>query len=443
MSESTPKPRSRKLEDGWNVAGFRVKKPYQGFPLTPHATGTWQKKILGRIHYFGRWARVVGGKLVRVEGDGWQEALELYKAQASDLHAGRTPRVQGDALTVADLCNGFLTAKLRQLEAGEIGRRSFAEYKATTDRLVSMFRGGRPVGDLASDDFEMLRDALAKQYGPVRLGNEIQRVRTVFKYGFESGLFDRPVRYGPQFKKPSASVMRRHRAQAGERMLEADQLRGLIGAAPVPLKAMFLLGINCGFGNNDCARLPLPAVDLDAGWVNYPRPKTGIARRCPLWPETVQALREAIADRPEPRQAEAAALVFTTARGGSWAGKGRANPISVAARRLLTAAGVYRPGIGFYTLRHVFRTIADAARDPVAVDLIMGHTDTSMGGRYRERIDDSRLQAVVAVVRSWLFGVGPGGGAAEPESTSPEDAETEQTGPSAGDERPRLRLFAG
>jgi hypothetical protein len=30
----------------------------------------------------------------RIEGDGWKEALELYKAQADDLYAGRTPRAK-------------------------------------------------------------------------------------------------------------------------------------------------------------------------------------------------------------------------------------------------------------------------------------------------------------------------------------------------------------
>ena len=59
----------------------------------------------------------------------------------------------------------------------------------------------------------------------------------------------------------------------------------------VPLKAMVLLGINCGFGNTDCANLPLTALDLDRGWLNYPRPKTGTNRRCHLWPETGAALR--------------------------------------------------------------------------------------------------------------------------------------------------------
>jgi hypothetical protein len=45
---------------------------------------------------------------------------------------------------------------------------------------------------------------------------------------------------------------------------------------------MFLLAINCGFGNDDCDRLPRSAVDLDAAIIDFPRPNTGIPRRCPL-----------------------------------------------------------------------------------------------------------------------------------------------------------------
>ncbi len=109
------------------------------------------------------------------------------------------------------MCNRFRTAKLRQREAGEITARTYDEYVATTDRLVTTFGKGRLVDDLAVEDFEALRGEMAKQWGPVRLGNEVQKVRTVFKYGFEAGLIDKPVRFGPQFKKPSASVLRRHR----------------------------------------------------------------------------------------------------------------------------------------------------------------------------------------------------------------------------------------
>ncbi len=59
-----------------------------------------------------------------------------------------------------------------------------------------------------------------------------------------------------------------------------------------------------------------------------------------------------------------------------------------------------RKGIGFYTLRHVFRTVADAAKDQPATDYIMGHEVPHMSSVYRETIDDERLRAVADHVRA-------------------------------------------
>lgn len=380
-------------------------KPYADFPLTAHPSGHWAKKIRGKLHYFGAWGKRVNGKLERIPGDGWETALQAYKEQADDLHAGRTPRATGDGLTVADLCNRFYSAKKRQREAGEIAPRTFAEYVATTDRIVAAFGKRRLVDDLAADDFESLRADIAKQWGPVRLAGEIQKVRMVFRYGYESGLMDRPVRHGPTFKAPSKRVMRKHRASNGSKMIEAADLRKLLGAASVQMKAMLLLALNCGFGNHDCALLPLSAVDLNAGWINFPRPKTGIDRRCPLWNETVMALRAAIADRTTPNDEAHAGLVFITKYGGCWAKEtSTSNPISAECRKLMKPLGIHRKGLGFYSLRHVFRTVADATRDFPAVRLVMGHADGSIDDVYRERIDDDRLVAVVDHVRKWLFG---------------------------------------
>jgi integrase len=438
---STRKRRSRK-------AAGRPKKPYSDFPLTPHASGTWQKKIRGKIHYFGRWAKRVNGQLERIEGDGWKEALEEYKAVADDLHAGRTPRVTGNELTVAGLCNHFLTAKLRKRDSGELGLRMFAEYKEITDILVSSFGKTRLVDDLAADDFEKLRADMAERWGPVRLGNAITRVKSVFKYALDNGLTERPIRYGGEFKKPDKAVLRRHRAANGTKMLEADELRQLINAAPAPLRAMILLGVNAGFGNHDVATLPLSALDMDAGWVDFPRPKTGIARRCPLWAETLAAVRAALAERPAAKDQVDAELVFLQRSGRRWVRnteKSRTDNVSVHFCELLKECGLYREGLGFYTLRHVFRTVADAARDPVAIDQIMGHSDPSMGGHYRERIEDSRLLAVAEHVRQWLFGESPEGGTTgEPDSTTPKVSDPFDLPHRGRDaDRPTLRLFAG
>src|SRR5262249_26331854 len=137
------------------------------------------------------------------------------------------------------------------------------------------------------------------------------------------------------FNRPTKKAIRLHKAQQGPQLFTAEEVRQLIDAAGVPLRAMLLLGINAGFGNSDCARLPLSALDLDAGWLNYPRPKTGVPRRCPLWPETVAALREAIARRPTPKDPSDAGLVFLTKYGQSWDKESEGGPVSKETRKLL------------------------------------------------------------------------------------------------------------
>src|SRR5262249_55530521 len=150
------------------------------------------------------------------------------------------------------------------------------------------------------------------------------------------------------------------------------------------------LGINCGFGNADCGTLPLSAVDLDGGFIDYPRPKTGIPRRCPLWPQTVIALREALAGRPQPQGEAVAGLVFLTSRGSSWYKDAEENPVSKETRKLLRSLRINgREGLGFYTLRHTFRTVADEAKDQPAIDYIMGHEVPHMSSVYRETISDA------------------------------------------------------
>jgi hypothetical protein len=166
--------------------------------------------------------------MVRLPGDGWKESLQNYQDQKDDLYAGRRPRGRDEGgVTVADVCDRYLSVKDDDRQAGEITRRTFDEYKLTTDMLVSAFGKNRLVTDLDSRDFEELRADMARRWGPVRLGNMIQRVRTVLKYAYDAGMIERTVRTGSQFKKPKASVLRRHRANmrhvVGGRAAQADK----------------------------------------------------------------------------------------------------------------------------------------------------------------------------------------------------------------------------
>jgi hypothetical protein len=139
--------------------------------------------------------------------------LKKYLDQKDALHAGRKPRVDHEGLTLKELANRFLAAKQALVDVGELSPRTWAEYKATTDLLVQNFGKSRLVSDLDPDDFAKLRNVMAKKWGPHRLAKIIQYVRSVFKHGYDAGLIDRPIRFGPGFNRPTKKTIRLHRAE--------------------------------------------------------------------------------------------------------------------------------------------------------------------------------------------------------------------------------------
>jgi integrase len=385
-----------------SVDSNKIAKPHADFPLTPHRAGYWCKKIRGTLHYFG--PRFKPGDAAAASAAA-AAALAEYLEQKDALHAGRKPRPDTGGLTVKDAANAFLNHKKALRDVNELSPRTWQGYKAAADEVVAVFGKSRLVSDLDPDDFAKLRNKAAKRLGPHGLGTFIQCVRCLFKYASDNGLVDRPVQYGTNFKKPSRKVMRKHRAEQGAKLFTAEEVCRLIDNALTPFRAMILLGINCGFGNADCGNLPVSALDLDGGWIDFPRPKTGIARRCPLWPETVQAIREALAARPAAKKAEHASLVFITRCGDAWHKDTAENPVTNLMYKLLRKLDINgRKGLGFYTLRHTFRTVADEAKDQPAADYIMGHEVPHMSAVYRETISDARLKAVTDHVHAWLFG---------------------------------------
>jgi len=398
VSRSRPKGKAetRKGKIETRMARFAPHLPYEDFPLFPvidkkTGTGRWGKKILQSLKYFGSLA------------DGWEPALARYKAEAEYLHAGRAVPENIDGLTIARLCDHFYAAKEQRRAAGEITVRTLAEYFATC-KMLSAALGGRLVDDVNAQDFAKIRVQLADRFGPVRLVNEIVRARGVFKWGDENAMLSRPMRFGSEFKKPSKKTLRLSRASKPKKLFTADEVRQLIEAADANLKAMILLGVNAGMGNADVSALNRAHLDLSTGVLDFPRPKTGIARRAVLWPVTVAAIKAAIIKRPEHKNAEDAAAVFITKYGHRWATGSQSTAVGLQFGRLLKKIGIERKGVNFYALRHTFRTIADASKDQRAADYIMGQVSEHISSEYVEQIDDTRLHAVADHVHRWLFG---------------------------------------
>ena len=82
------------------------------FPLTLHPTGQYCKKIKGKLYYFG---------------SDKKKAIQRYLDQATDLHAGRTPRPDsaGADITIFALCNLYLEHQESKVQVGELTARHY------------------------------------------------------------------------------------------------------------------------------------------------------------------------------------------------------------------------------------------------------------------------------------------------------------------------------
>jgi hypothetical protein len=129
-----------------------------------------------------------------------------------------------------------------------------------------------------------LRSAITETQGAHALAASILKVRTIFEYAYDANLTDHRVRFGLSFRKPSKKVIGKARHAAGPRMIDADEARRMIEAAKQPLRAMIMLGANCGFGQTDVAKLPIAAISFNAGDVSFPRSSNVAGANCTVPP---------------------------------------------------------------------------------------------------------------------------------------------------------------
>ncbi|MFH5805544.1 tyrosine-type recombinase/integrase [Alienimonas sp. DA493] len=380
-------------------------KPYPEYPLTPRTDGRWQKKVRGRLHYFS--------------GD-WKEALAEWERVRPYLLDGLEPPPPVEVgVTLGFVCNKLLNAKLAAVEAGQLAPQTFRQWKDACGRLVGAFGPGADPSSLKPADFTRVKPQIVAGRGVHAVQKDIATIRGVFKWAFENEFLDRPVNFGTEFKPPRKAAMRKARREAGERMVEAHEFRDLLKEAyyrgDVRTRAVLLLGMNCAYGPTDVATLNKSHLDLENGWAEYPRPKTQADRKAALWPETVEALRETIKDRPRPVDPVDDDAVFLSHSGRRLVQAvvterqtvNTNNRVSSGFRELADAAGIYRPGLSFYGLRRAFRTVADELLDHPTADLVMGHASGEMAAVYRQRLGEDRLRAMAEHVRKWALGVRP------------------------------------
>lgn len=377
-----------------------MRKPRK--PIWPHTSivtlrahvgaGQWYKTVRKKYYYFGKLAD---------PNAALQQYLRWARARASGEPASQDER---KLVTLRVGLNRFLDARHHDADSGSLSAGQYTRYVRAVKRVHTVIDRNREVGGLGPDDFAAIRASL--KGSPRTVGNAIRDIRVAFKWVTDT--YGVTVLYGRSFARPSARAIRA--SSIPRDLFTAVEIRTLLKNADDNIRAMILLAINCGFGQTDCALLPLADMNLEGH--SFARPKTGIKRVCPFWPETIAAIACRRRWRPDLRRD----LVFMSKYGqvlvrdepirdktGSIVRTRRKDAIQQMFRRACENAGVkYRP---FYTLRHCFRSAADEAIDTTAINVIMGWKMPGMDSVYLQLMANGarRLKAVTDTVHAWLF----------------------------------------
>lgn len=401
------------------------------FPLTKHKRG-WVKKINGRVVF------VCGNVSM-------DEALQIWFNRKEELYAKHStksetplqsmviptqppmPQVTQPAKpspTVQEVAEAFKRARLQMMEEGKFKPRSYTSMVEAIDAFENSVVG--PVNALMPENFARYRSLLAQRMtSPFSINRHVSQVRAMFRWAKDYAyLIDTLPRWGMSFKKSSAVQIRRHthdRQRTGKsRIFTPQQVHTFLDSSRPDVRAMVLLGINCAFTNSDIADVTIDSIDFIKGVVEFPRPKNENYRRAILWPETMQAIRDALPYRARPQNPADDHRIFLTRTGLPWIVTRKTQNGKIItvdhlaghlARRRRKGTLSLPSGCSFYKLRATLRTVSHVLRDKEAVNLIMGHADHSVAAinyvhfespEIRAEWDD-RLRAVSDHVHSWLF----------------------------------------
>ena len=371
LPKTASKPRAPKTG---RRAGSRARQ----FPLFLHQNGQWCKKIRGKLHYFGT---------------DKQEALERYYREFSALHSGQgQPAAKPDTLTVGDLCNLYLDHQLTRAKAGQIRYRQYKEPQGRLKAFGKFIGPDRLVSDIRTLDLQRYQsDRINAGKAPTTVNNDLAPVKAMFTWAVKVELLE---------KGPNLDAIERVPVKEVDRQtFTPDEIAQLLAHANVQMRAMILLGLNCDFGCTDCAELQWKHLDLEAGRVDFPRPKTGVPRNLKLWPRTVEALK-AVPVRGE--------FVFYTKAGNTWgwreSGRFDEKPLTRAFNKLMKKAGIVAAkGTGFYTLRRTGATVGAETGDVFAVQGVLGHKDLAMASKYvQKRRLTAQTDRAIEHTERWL-----------------------------------------
>ncbi len=202
------------------------------FPLTLHPTGQYCKRIKGKLYYFGVDRR---------------KALERYLEQATYLHTGKgsKPKSTTDSLSIKTLCNLYLEHQESGVAIGEIEFHHFNDQISILRNFVKFISPNRLVSEIPTVELQNYRTKLIKMgKAAYTINNVIATIKAMYNWAMDNEVIDNIPNLKaikkvviPKPEKPTFTVV---------------QIQKLLENTSAQMRAMILLGLNCGFGRVNC-----------------------------------------------------------------------------------------------------------------------------------------------------------------------------------------------
>lgn len=345
--------------------------------------GYWQKRIDGKLHYFGP------------KGISETKAVEQLIAFLRDRNSAVVVAPVAD-ITVKEVADRFAFAR-----QPEVAYSTWRQYDDAIKHFVRIVGRDTPVANLTAERFKAVRNFWRQKYGVHRQGSYVQTIRTMMKWAVDNLLIDKAPHFGPEFRKPKQTEVRKSRQvlneRRGQRKFTDAELRKIMRVVKFPVRAFVLLGMNAGMYSADISALKWSELHRrgKAWTVERERGKTGIPQRFVLWPETLTEIRKS-------RRLMGLDRVFTTLHGNEWNDLRGRDAIGREFDRVLTRLKIKREGVGFGSFRHTYISAVNDHADRISVSMARGHKVEGIDEHY-DFPSVERMQSVANLARKRLL----------------------------------------
>lgn len=171
-------------------------------------------------------------------------------------------------MTLKELCDLYLQYQYLKVQANALTARHHNEQIASLKKLMSFLGQARKIGEISTLDLQSYRRKLQKAYSTAhRMNLHISIMKAMFHWAMKNDVLN---------SIPNIDAVSRGKIVHKQRQtFSPEDIRQLLGAADIQMRAMIWLGLNCGFGCTDCAELKWNNLDFVNGRVELARKKLG------------------------------------------------------------------------------------------------------------------------------------------------------------------------